>query len=237
VLIYRDLARHLAPDQPVYGLQAVGLDRKQVPHTRVEDMAAHYVKEIRAFQREGPYHLVGASMGGMIAFEMAQQLQALGADVGLVGLFDTTGEFESKPLPLGQRARLHADNVRGRSPGGRLAYPVERLRARTRRFVYEQIIRRGLPLPRFLRDLREISYQAALNYRPRPYPGKVTLFRAKQRPAGKASDIFLGWDKVAGGGMEVHEVPGDHVSLMREPQVGELADVLRRCLEREAAAR
>ena len=76
VLTYFDLARHLGPDQPVYGLQARGLDGKQPPHNCLEEMARDYIAEIRQLQPEGPYYLGGTSWGGMIAFEIAQQLVA-----------------------------------------------------------------------------------------------------------------------------------------------------------------
>jgi thioesterase domain-containing protein len=89
VLVFQNLARHLDPDQPVYGLQAKGLDGKQAPHTRFEDMAADYIKEIRTVQPEGPYLLAGYSSGGVVAFEMAQQLQAQGQQVELLALIDS----------------------------------------------------------------------------------------------------------------------------------------------------
>src|SRR5207253_947469 len=88
VLGFRDLARHLGPDQPVYGLQARGLDGKQPPLTRIEDMAACYLQEVRALQPAGPYSLGGVSFGGVVAYEMAQQLLAAGAEIGLLILFD-----------------------------------------------------------------------------------------------------------------------------------------------------
>ena len=78
-----------APDQPVYGLQAVGLDGEKERHASVEEMASHYVTEIRSFQPEGPYYLAGYSMGGLIAFEMAQQLWRQGQRVAFLGLLDT----------------------------------------------------------------------------------------------------------------------------------------------------
>ena len=89
VLEYYDLARHLGDDQPFYGLQSAGLDGRRPPHTRVEDMAAHYIKEMRELQPEGPYFIGGRSLGGMVAFEMAQQLKAQGQTIGLLALLDT----------------------------------------------------------------------------------------------------------------------------------------------------
>jgi thioesterase domain-containing protein len=95
--MYRDLARHLPGDFNVYGIQAVGLDRKRTPSRDVHEMAARYVKEIRSIQREGPYFLGGHCMGGLLALEIASQLELQGADVGLLMASDT--------LPHTPRAR------------------------------------------------------------------------------------------------------------------------------------
>ena len=235
VLVYRDLAALLGPDQPVYGLQALGLDRVQPPHTRIEDMAAHYIREMRELQPSGPYYLAGASMGGMIAFEMAQQLVAQGERIGLVALLDTVSEVKKRPLPVRDRIRLHARKLQGLHLSARWTYLLERTRSRFNRILYRIVIRSGWPLPPFMKSLKEISYQAAMNYHPRPYPGKVTLFRAAHRPPGREGDPFLGWDRVAGGGMEVHEIPGTHVTLLQEPGVRLLAEELKRCMSREAS--
>ena len=97
VLIYRDLARHLGPDQPVYGLQAQGMNGVDAFHTSVEDMAAHYLKEIQAIQSDGQYLLGGYCMGGSIALEMAQQLSSQGKKVALVVLMETYNFSECKP--------------------------------------------------------------------------------------------------------------------------------------------
>jgi amino acid adenylation domain-containing protein len=91
VLFYSDLARHLGSDQPFYGLQAQGLDGDEDPYNRVEEMASHYIDEIRTVQPKGPYLLGGLSFGGVLAYEMAQQLRAQGEKVGLLVLFDTYG--------------------------------------------------------------------------------------------------------------------------------------------------
>jgi thioesterase domain-containing protein/acyl carrier protein len=88
ILIYRDLALNLDEDQPVYGLQAQGLDGRSV-RDRLEDLASDYITEIRRVQPHGPYYLAGLSNGGNIALEMAQQLQSMGESVGLLALFDS----------------------------------------------------------------------------------------------------------------------------------------------------
>ena len=89
VVGFHELAKRMKPDFPFYGLQSQGLDGKSDLLTTIENMAAHYLKEIREVQPSGPYHLGGFSMGGLVAYEMAQQLVAAGEEVGLVVLFDT----------------------------------------------------------------------------------------------------------------------------------------------------
>ena len=86
---FHELAQHMKPDYPLYGLQSQGLDGKHSCHTRIEDMAAHYLEEIHTVQAKGPYHLGGFSLGGLVAYEMACQLVARGEEVGLLVLFDT----------------------------------------------------------------------------------------------------------------------------------------------------
>ena len=122
VIFYMDLARHLGTDQPVYGLQAQGMDGKRSRAERLEDMSAAYIKEIREFQPEGPYHIGGASYGGLIAFEMAQQLVREGQPVGLLAMFDTWGPDYPRLRPdehslrirwvrFCERVALHVGNI------------------------------------------------------------------------------------------------------------------------------
>ncbi|MBC8446872.1 MAG: amino acid adenylation domain-containing protein, partial [Chloroflexi bacterium] len=96
VFPYYSLARHLDADQPLYGVQDASLDGQTEPYTRVEDMAAHYVDAVRTVQPEGPYFLAGWSLGGVLAFEMAQQLHRQGQRVALLGMIDTGAPARSK---------------------------------------------------------------------------------------------------------------------------------------------
>ncbi|MEP6743437.1 MAG: amino acid adenylation domain-containing protein [bacterium] len=114
VFIYRPLVRCLPADQPVYGLQAQGLDGGHEPSTRVPEMAAHYVKEIREFQPQGPYYLLGDTLGGLFAFEMARQLQDQGQKVALLAMVDTLC-----PLPPSFWPRLCCHMVHLRKQGMR----------------------------------------------------------------------------------------------------------------------
>jgi thioesterase domain-containing protein len=104
------LAHHLALEQPLYGLAAQMLDKKYAPLNRVEDLAAHYIKEMRILQPDGPYFLVGVSFGGLVAFEIAQQLVAQGQQVALLALLDTYAPGVVKQLLAGERISAHWNN-------------------------------------------------------------------------------------------------------------------------------
>ncbi len=217
VIIYRDLARHLGPDQPVYGLQAQGLDGKQACLNSVEDMAAHYIDAIRTIQPEGPYLLGGLSFGGTVAFEMARQLQAKGEEVALLALLDTfPGKYEpatSLLLKLGKMpVREQLDYIQ-RKTG---AY------ARNWKRRIDRIF-----LPPELKNVRQGIHQAGTKYSPLPYSGDITLFRASEKSLRGVNDAYAGWRELATGGLEVVEIPGGHVSMLSEPQVAMLAEQLK----------
>jgi amino acid adenylation domain-containing protein len=247
VLEYYDLSRHLGDDQPFYGLQSQGLDGKRQPHTRVEDMAAHYIKEMRELQPEGPYFIGGRSLGGMVAFEMAQQLKAQGQTIGLLALLDTYPSGYAKlfrnektlraALRRGlKRTKAHLANLQTLSVSDGLSY-LKRKALFAPRKMKSQIWRRvnqsyenlGRPLPRMLNDIKEINSLAVRNYVPQVYDGKVTLFWASE-DLRTSIDLVEGWRVLAGGGIEVHEIPGSHLDIVKEPHVQELAKKLHGCL-------
>jgi aspartate racemase len=217
VIIYRELAQLLAPDQPVHGLQAQGLDGKQACFTRVEDMAAHYLEEIRTIQPRGPYFIGGLSFGGTVAYEMAQQLTAQGESVGLLFLFDTfPGKYETTSsllMKLWQMPRRDQVDYITR----KLRSYLRNLGKRLNRFF----------LPQALRNVRAGIAQAGMQYQMRPYPRPMLLFRASEKSLRGARDPYAGWNGLATGGVEVCEIPGGHVSILAKPQVHILAEHLK----------
>ena len=226
VIIYRDLVRHLGMDQPVYGLQAQGLDGKQSCLTSVEDMASHYLEAIRTIQPEGPYLLGGLSFGGTVAFEMARQLQAKGEEVALLALLDTfPGKYEpatSLLLKLGKMpARDQFDYIQRKT--GQYARNWKRRIDR-------------MFLPQALKNVRRGIHQAGTQYSPKPYSGDITLFRASEKSLRGVNDTYAGWRDLATGKLEVVEIPGGHVSMLGEPQVAELAEQLKACLDSAQSA-
>jgi thioesterase domain-containing protein/acyl carrier protein len=236
--IYFPLVHHLGRDQPVYGL----ITEVAQDYPRVEDLAASYVAEVRAVQPEGPYFLGGLSFGGVVAFEMAQQLYAAGQEVALLVLFDTPTPWAFTPKPFAGRLAGHLSNL-GRfgfgylrdKVGRRLKDIPRRLRARIRPSKESET--------EILADedrLRHLFTATADAYDYRPYPGRITLFALASRDAMSDSlfdpalgdiDPELGWGRLAAGRVDVQELPGEHVSIFVEPHVQVLGEKLTRCLE------
>ena len=253
VLEYYDLARHLGGDQPFYGLQSAGLDGSRPPHTRVEDMATHYIREMRELQPEGPYFIGGRSLGGMVAFEIARQLKAQGHEVGLLALLDTYPSGYAKLFAnkatlraaLGRglkRTQVHLANLSGLSHHEKFYYVInkarfapDKLRGHIWRRLYSAYEKVGRPLPRALRDIKEFNSLAVRSYTPQVYDGKVTLFWASA-DLRSSRDLVEGWRALAGGGIEVHEIPGSHLDIVKEPHVGDLASKLTSCLHHAQSA-
>jgi amino acid adenylation domain-containing protein len=239
-LEYRELAHRLGSDQPFYALQALGLDGKQPALTRVEAMAACYVKEIRQVQPTGPYSVGGYSFGGKVAFEMARQLRAAGQKVALVALIDSYN-FPPPPSRTGshaavkdigflwRRLRWHAGVLSRLEPKAMLRYfrakAVTAFRwVRAKSEAYFEPVR--FPVPRAVRGVKAANRQASRRYDPGPYEGRVVLFRASDWRLTGRDDPYLGWGQVCSGGLEVIEVDGDHDGVISEPQVRTLAHEL-----------
>jgi amino acid adenylation domain-containing protein len=237
VFPYIHLAQFLGPDQPCYGLQARGLEDGQDPHTRIEDMAAYYIQALQTLQPTGPYLLGGWSMGGVVAFEMAQQLHAQSQRVALLALLDSWISTSDETFPEEDaEAILLVERYFGISFG-----PMEFLAKLPKdeqlAFMLEQAKSAGLvpaeldvsQARRFVKLLRS-DLLATQNYGLHLYPGRVTLFKASETLAGTSPDPTLGWSEWASGGVEVHLVPGNHANLMYEPHVEVLAEKLTACL-------
>jgi thioesterase domain-containing protein len=220
-------------------------------------MAAHYIKEIRELQPEGPYYMGGTSAGGMVAFEMAQQLVAAGQDVAVLALFDTwsphyrsmvkgMSRLRRRATRFFERVDLHMGNLLvAEGLKGKLAYvAIKSARARKRLALagigywkkLKELPREIVdPLPPTLRKVENMSRKASNRYVPKAYPGRITLFRATKQPAAFNADRELGWSRFAEGGVEVYDVPGHHGAIVYEPRIGILARQLAECLERAGA--
>jgi amino acid adenylation domain-containing protein len=242
---YQRLASSSGPDQQFYGLQPYGLDGEREPQASIEDMARAYIDEIRRIQPRGPYRLGGVCLGGLVSFEMAQQLKADGQEVSLLLLIDT--DFPAKPEHL----HIRSDRLAWLDYhlGEMLRLPVAEkakylLRGACNSML--RLLRNSLPaklrdanessLTRATQHVMEVNLWAALNYTPRRYSGRLTLFCCGEKSRRSYEDRRLAWSQVADEGVEVHLIPGNHLSMVADPHVQVMANKLRVCLERARRA-
>jgi thioesterase domain-containing protein/acyl carrier protein len=230
VLCFANLARHLGSDQPTYGLRPVGANGDEPPLTKIKDMAQHYIKEIKAVQPEGPYLLGGMCAGGVVAFEMAQQLQKQGEKVDLLAVLNSPPPnplnflLDSWPLYLKFiRLLVHVRSLLSLSPAKWSTYFSERKQG------FQKVANLKAKTDYYGFKIRLANMKALQNYMPRPYQGKITLFLASEKAAtyrqalSSPKAIREGWKRLAARGFEVHEVPGSRDTFLREPNAKDLA--------------
>lgn len=246
VLIYRGLSKSLGVDQPFYGLQSRGLDGACAPLTRIEDMAALYVREIRRIQPHGPYFLGGYCLGGTIAFEVARQLQGQGGQVALLALFDTMNwskaglpSWWGKSYYIAQKLLFHIGNFLRLDSAGKVEFLSDKARVlKTRIPVWRGMLlgklRRNSATDnsesRILGQIWLANDRAASDYIPHPFAGVVTDFR----PTGQYrmfSKPGLKWEHLAQGGQKVVILPVYPAGMLVEPFVRHLAAALRNTMD------
>jgi aspartate racemase len=255
VVGYADLVRHLPPGWPVYGLRASGTEGESAPDETIEAMAARYLTAVRTLQPSGPYRLGGYCYGGVVAFEMARPLATEGEPPALVAIiegFAPGWKHGRSPLLHPDRLRLVAGNIpfwweEYRTLGGdvlrrrlakklHLTRPVAGTRGGQCVTLAQEIVDDDLSvLPTFRQRLLDIHLHAIRHYAPAPYPGVVTLFRARGRTVSQVLmgplDDDLGWHHVAAS-VDLHTVPGAHRNLHLMPYAPSLAAALASVLDR-----
>jgi thioesterase domain-containing protein len=255
VFCYGNLARYLGGDQPFFALQARGLDGTEEPLTDIKAMAAHYISQIQSVQPQGPYALGGLCAGGIVAFEMAQQLRAANEQVALLALFDSTAGTESG-AGFTSRMKWIANLIRDLPAWLIGSYQLNRtqwqnlLRLKLRMAKIRKALSQESPaqarqtysakLIEEMGDLFHFSEQhrkvaraqsrALRNYVPEPYPGRVTLFRPRMQPIFSSHRRDKGWSALAVGGLEIRTVPGNHLAMLQEPHVRTFAQELKASL-------
>jgi thioesterase domain-containing protein len=245
VVNFYGLTTRIGSEQPVYGVQAQALEANQPALHRMEDLAAHYLKEIRRVQPKGPYHILGYSFGGTVVLEMAHQLHAAGETIGLLGMLDTRASKYIKERADGpstsapsngksvQRGRLMGylqRNMDQKSVKAWLNFFVEDLKVRKTRYITALAAKMLSRIPASLKDTYEINSLAQRKYHQKPFPGKLTLFRASKQEEGIPPDN--GWGPIFLKGIEIHEIQGDHWQILSEPGIDVLAKSIGDCLNR-----
>ena len=238
VLFYRHLSKYLGSDQPLYGLQAKGLIGNAEPYSKVEEMAAHYIYEIKKVQPEGPYHIAGYCFGAIAAFEMAQQLVRSGEKVAFLASFNgisplynqeqlSKGYQMFRQLPMSKKLqfspRIMKQNVRVR-----FDFAQFRLQMAIRALCYKYYFMRGQNLPESLQRFYIIDAMmtAQKNYQPKLYDGSLFVFRSPKI----YRHPHLGWSSLISGEIKTIDIPGNHTNrrhIMYDPYVQLLAEGIR----------
>jgi amino acid adenylation domain-containing protein len=237
VLEYYALATHLGKEQPVYGLQSLGLDGQAVPLRSIEAMATHYIAEMKIIQPHGPYFLVGYSFAGLVVYEIAQQLDRLGEKVALLAMFDrispTFVPYRSEsPLEI---LKIHVYNLALLDFKGKLRYIIGRIKYRS---IYKGSFREYMigewdnSLPPGYIDVFDANLQASDDYLGQGYAGNLTLFRCQIQPQSQALSPDLGWRDLVTGTVEIYPVTAPHYDLLLEPHVQSLAQQLQLCIDK-----
>ena len=225
-LVYKDLAKHLGVDQPIYGLSyGIGDTTGHVPPLPdIKDLAKHYIQEMRSLQPNGPYLLMGYSFGGVVAYEIAQQLQDNDQQVALVVLFDSY-LGKRKLLPLQQRVsqilKLGVSELYKRILG-------------TLKMKFLRKIYRNQYLPQVY-DVYDVIIDTLNRYIPTSYSGRVILFKAMDSSLSinfKQDPVEVEWQKHVGDNLEIYEINGHHRRILKEPLVQTIAEKLSHCIEK-----
>lgn len=222
-LHYAQLARYLAPDQPVYGFEQRGVDGSAGPHQSVEEMAAFYIREMKLIAPLGPYLLMGRCMGGIVAYEMALQLQAGGEEVAFLGILDT----QSPPRLEPRDVRYYVTEA-----ARRLVHYIrqgELLQATVKRYLWKSRRRQSdIESERNLQNVMDAHARARRRYVPgRLFAGALLVFRNKEA----SLDAQQQWARLATDGLEYLVTSGDHETMLDEPFIGEFAGTLRDAID------
>lgn len=243
VLCYVNLSRYLGGDQPFYGLQAQGFNAGEEALISVEAMASLYVRTIREFKPQGPYQVGGWSFGGVVAYEVAQQLRQAGEEVSNLAILDSY-----VPILLNSEKKIddiYLVGVLSRVFGGMFGLDnlvsSEELEGLTVTAQLDYIIDKARQVGIFppevsgqqnrrILDVLVGTLKATYSYRRKPYPGKVTVFRAQEKHI-MAPDPTLVWVELFAildaEEIEIVKVPGNHYTFILEPHVQELGAKLR----------
>jgi thioesterase domain-containing protein len=255
---YANLARCLGAGHPVYVLRSRGLEGQPEPET-LPELAASYVKALRAFQPDGPYQLGGYCFGGNVAYEMAVQLRAQGQEVALLALMNSSppnsayDRIDATPLGVLRfvaNLRHVAAHIIAWDPEKRrqfLRWKLRTWRRRARSLLHRVAgTTPGVDVDSMVdisqysaleRSVWRAHVQALMRHTHSRYDGPVTLFRSRAHCAISSCDAHFGWDEYAPGGVRAVIVPGAHECILEEPHVASLATEISHALQSVRAER
>ncbi len=242
VLLFNTLAMGMSPDQPVYGLQAKGLNGVDEPLSSIEDIAAHYIQSIQEQNPNGPYALAGYSFGGIIAYEMARQFKASGKEVKMLAMFDTYAYrspfYDPWMVKMFKRSRFFVKRVWHTftfSNGFKNTISDKHISIKRKiiRAYWKLKYGKDQNQPGFFgysNKIDEMNEYAEKHYQLKPQNITIEVFRAENRTFYMDDFEFLGWQPYALDGVNIHKIPGEHNTIFRPPNDEIFAEVLQKCL-------
>jgi acetoacetyl-CoA synthetase len=237
VIDFFQVVKHMEVQNPIYGMQAKGIDGVEEPFDSVEEMAQFYLDAIHQVQPHGPYFLIGYSLGGLVTLEMSHRLLQSGEDVALLAMLDAYPHM--RHLSAVQRVRLLIRLTKRRASAA-LRMPIRDVlsyivQAPERRFRTPRDQRgRIIPESPTMQRAREKAFLALRRYQPRFYNGKIRFIKA-QISSDFPDDPVAVWAKLANE-FDLESVPGDHLGIMTT-HFETLAFVLCRCLRETAVCK
>jgi pimeloyl-ACP methyl ester carboxylesterase len=211
-LNYRVFLKHLK-GHDVYGLQATGVDGKNIAFITIDDMAENYVRDIIKECPDGPYNLVGGSLGGLLAYICAKKLKERGKDVGTIAMFDTS-------IPLPKKNKIDAESRKE---------VKKTLRAKlfgSFRFRFFMLINRIFNIfnrvtPHSIRYtlIEQLNLKALRQHKPLHYKGDIFLIRIPMQKKGLYSHRGLGWENYLDGNIEVDYIDASHHHFIEDEKV------------------
>ena len=254
-LLYHRLSHSLGEDQPFYGVREVGEEE-----TLIEERALRYINEMKQVQPSGPYRLAGWCFAAPMAVEIARQLVSSGEEVAAVILLDAvmpgykvsavppqieesrpwTVEVWRNTLIMFSSALKRLRSLRPRTARSRMKHHVDRFwmsfylkHSISMKRIFTKL---HLPLPRFMDNPTLRNYQTLKRFRPDSIPVRITLIRSTNGSILKGASNTLGWDQVAGKGVEVLWAPGDHVSMFLGENLRATASLIDQSLRGDSAS-
>jgi oxalate---CoA ligase len=249
ILFYRNFNQYLTTDRSVYGLQSRGFDGEQQPCDSIPEMAANYIKEIQSVQPQGPYFLLGFSLGGLIAFEIALQLQSQGQKIQMLTLIDPScpkligSDLDDNGIAddasLLTKFAYHLQALRKLNIQERNTYITEQVqyhftvgKANIFYKAYLRYIKKSINELRLL-DIVLANEISRKNYLPSlKYLDKIVILKAEESGLSGEENSELKWEFLTTEGVDIVYVPGSHLNMMKEPNIQTLCAKFNICLNR-----
>ena len=200
-------------------------------------MASNYIQEMLTIQPQEPYLLIGYSFGGLLVYEVAQQLQALGKQVDFLAVLDYNSPNIKTVRPSFTKSiQIHLSNLLQLANQDKIQYIKDRIDYRFNNVDYREFLLRSFPEDAppssELLQLIDANFQASSSYVARPYSGNLTLFRCQMQTLDYYLSPDLGWGDLVSGNLEIYNVASSHYTILREPVVRLVAEKIMSCLEK-----